>query len=89
MKGCILIFGLIIFNFLFCEVSFGQKRVVLERMKPIGIRSEYALKPNKNKIITVHRPAYSKGTDCRKVSFCSSTNGKTYQREEINRMACF
>ena len=35
MKGCFLVFGVIWLNFLFCGDSFGQKRVVLEKMKPL------------------------------------------------------
>jgi hypothetical protein len=35
MKARFLVFGVIWLNFLFCGDSFGQKRVVLEQMKPL------------------------------------------------------
>ncbi len=35
MKACFLVFGVIWLNFLFCGDSFGQKRVVFEKMKPL------------------------------------------------------
>ncbi len=88
MKHFIAIFALILVNILFCGDSLGQEREVLEKMKPLGIRSEYFLTPKKNIIIS--RQLYNRPTNCKKEPFLyNSTSHITYQREEVRRMACF
>lgn len=87
MKAFLAVFTVILLYIIFCGESFGQRRAVLERIKPLGIRSGYFLMPNKNKVIK--KTDYHIVSVYRKEPFYNFTYHKTYQREEIRRMACF